>query len=53
LFALVIRPYEVTSAPDLLDLHDQIRDEGRLEVARELLDDLIYAADRNDRRGGA
>jgi hypothetical protein len=49
LFALVIRPYEVTPAPDLLDLHDQMRGEGRLEVARELLDDFTYAADRNDR----
>jgi hypothetical protein len=29
LFALVIRPYQVTFAPDLLDLHDQMRDEGR------------------------
>jgi hypothetical protein len=48
-FALVIKPYEVTSAPDLLDLHDQMRNEGRLEAARELLDDLIYAADGNDR----
>jgi hypothetical protein len=49
LFALVIRPDEVTSAPDLLDLHDQMRDEGRLEAARELLDDLTYAADGNER----
>jgi hypothetical protein len=49
LFALVIRPYEFTFAPDLLDLHDQMREEGQLEAARELLDDLTYAADRNDR----
>jgi len=48
LFAVVIRPYEVTPAPDLLDLHDQMRDEGRLETARELLDDLTFAADKND-----
>lgn len=48
LFALVIRPYEVTQAPDLLDLHDQMRNEGCLETARELLGDLTFAADRND-----
>jgi hypothetical protein len=48
LFALVIHPYDVTPASDLLDLHDQMRDEGRLETARELLDDLTFAADRND-----
>jgi hypothetical protein len=48
LLAGVIRPYEVAPAPDLLDLHDQMRNEGRLETARELLDDLTFAADRND-----
>jgi hypothetical protein len=48
LFAFVIRPYEATPAPDLLDLHDQMRDQGQLETARELLDDLTFAADRND-----
>jgi hypothetical protein len=48
LFVLVIRPYRVTFAPDLLDLHDQMRDEGQLEAARELLDDLTYAADGNE-----
>ena len=48
LFAFVIRPYASTSVPDLLDLHDQMRDEGRLETARELLDDLTFAADTND-----
>lgn len=49
LFALAIRPYDATPAADLLDLHDQMRDEGRLETARELLDDLTFAADRSDR----
>jgi hypothetical protein len=49
LFALVIRPYDAAPATDLLDLHDQMRDEGRLETARELLDDLTFAADSNDR----
>jgi hypothetical protein len=49
LFALVVRPYDVTPVLDLLDLHDRMRDEGRLETARELLDDLTFSADSNER----
>jgi hypothetical protein len=48
LLAAVIWPYDVESAPDLLELHDEMRNDGALRTARELLSDLTAAADGND-----
>jgi hypothetical protein len=48
LFAAVIWPYNAEQAPDLLDLHDKMREDGALATARELLNDLTKAADSND-----
>jgi hypothetical protein len=38
----------VESAPDLLELRDEMRNDGALRTARELLSDLTTAADGND-----